>query len=332
MTNLDVHPVETRCWASPGRSGDVEVIEPRLVPLGGPRAMTVRRTLPTRGRSLIGPWCFLDHYGPDELDGRARMDVPPHPHTGLQTVTWLFAGDVEHRDSVGSLQQVRPGQLNLMTAGRGIAHSEVSLPTARVLHGVQFWVALPDADRHVPPSFEHHADLPVLDLGGVGGGPGARVVVIMGGVAGQESAATTFSPLVAAEVQLPAGAVVDVPVDEGFEHGVLVDEGQVSVDGRPTPVNALAYVAPGRSGIRLEASRTTPVRVVLLGGAPFGEDILMWWNFVGRTHEEVVAAREEWQAGLASGGARFGRVEGYHGPPLAAPDLPTVRLVPRSQR
>jgi redox-sensitive bicupin YhaK (pirin superfamily) len=332
VTNLEAHPVETRCWAAPGTSADVEIIDPRLVPLGGPRAMTVRRTLPTRQRSLIGPWCFLDHYGPDDLDGRAGMDVPPHPHTGLQTVTWLFAGDVEHRDSVGSVQQVRPGQLNLMTAGRGIAHSEVSLPTARILHGVQFWVALPDADRHGPPSFEHHADLPVLDLEGLGGRPGARVVVVMGRVAGGASAATSFSPLVAAEVQLPAGAAVEVPVAEDFEHGVLVDEGDVAVAGTATPVASLAYLAPGRSTVRLEASPRTAARVVLIGGAPFGEDILMWWNFVGRTHDEVVAARAQWQAGLEAGGERFGRVEGYPGPPLPAPELPTVRLVPRSQR
>ena len=294
--------------------------------------MTVRRTLPTRGRSLIGPWCFLDHYGPDVLDGRTGMDVPPHPHTGLQTVTWLFAGDVEHRDTVGSHQEIRPGQLNLMTAGHGIAHSEVSLPGTRVLHGVQLWVALPDVSRNGPPSFEHHADLPVMELDGVDGTPGAQAVVIMGRLAGAESAATTFSPLVAAEVVLPAGAVVDVPVDVAFEHGVLVDEGEVVVEGEPVTAASLAYAAPGNSRLRLDATQAGPARVVLLGGAPFGEDILMWWNFVGRTHEEVDAARAQWQAGLATGGARFGRVAGYPGPPLPAPELPTVRLVPRSQR
>jgi redox-sensitive bicupin YhaK (pirin superfamily) len=332
VTNLDTHPVETECRPSPGSSAQIEIIEPRLVPLGGTRAMTVRRTLPTRGRSLIGPWCFLDSYGPDELDGRPGMDVPPHPHTGLQTVTWLFVGDVEHRDTVGSHQLVRPGQLNLMTAGRGIAHSEVSLPNARVLHGVQFWVALPDADRNGPPSFEHHGDLPVVDLDGVDGRPGARVVVVMGDLAGARSAATTFSPLVAAEIRLPAGSVVDVPLDVDFEHGVLVDAGDVQVDGTTVAPASLGYAAPGRAAVRLAVSDTEPAVVMLFGGAPFGEDILMWWNFVGRTHEEVVEARAQWQAGLDVGSARFGRVEGYPGPPLSAPELPTVRLVPRSQR
>lgn len=331
MSNLETVPRETTCHASPGPAGGVEVIESRLVPLGGPRAMTVRRTLPTKGRSLIGPWCFLDHYGPDDVtlhpSPRPRMDVPPHPHTGLQTVTWLFAGEVEHRDSAGSVQTIRPGQLNLMTAGHGICHSEVSLPATRILHGVQLWVALPESSRHGGPAFEHHADLPAVDLD-----DGARAVVIMGHLAGATSGATAFSPIVAAQVTLPPGAHAALPVDPAFEHGVLVDSGEVSVEGERAPSSALAYAAPGRATLTLANHGATPALLVLIGGAPFAEDILMWWNFVGRTHEEVVRARDEWQAGLAAGGARFGRVEGYDGDPLPAPDLPSVRLVPRSQR
>ncbi len=327
MSNLETLPAETTCHADAARPG-VEVVEPRLVPLGGPRAMTVRRTLPTRGRSLVGPWCFLDHYGPDDVADRSGMNVPPHPHTGLQTVTWLFAGDVEHRDSVGSVQTIRPGQLNLMTAGHGICHSEVSLPGTRVLHGVQLWVALPEEARHGAPVFEHHAALPVADLDH----EGARAVVLMGSLAGVTSAATTFSPLVAAEITLAAGARVRLPVDRGFEHAVLVDSGDVTLDGERAPSSALAYVGPGREALHLAADGPDCARLMLLGGEPFGEDILMWWNFVGRTHEEVVQARAEWQAGLRGGSARFGVVTGYDGPPLPAPDLPTVRLVPRSQR
>lgn len=331
MSNLETLPLETECHPSPGAARGIEVIEPRLVPLGGPRAMTVRRTLPTRGRSLIGPWCFLDHYGPDDVtrhpSPRPRMDVPPHPHTGLQTVTWLFAGEVEHRDSVGSVQAIRPGQLNLMTAGRGISHSEVSLPGTRVLHGVQLWVALPDAHRHRAPDFEHHGDLPVVELT-----DGVRAVVLMGTLDGARSGATAFSPLVAAEVTVPPGARAALPVDPSFEHGVLVDEGDVTLGGERAPSSALAYASPGRERLVLENLGLTPARLVLVGGAPFGEDILMWWNFVARTHEEVVQARAEWQAGLAAGRERFGRVVGYDGPPLPAPDLPSVRLVPRSQR
>src|SRR5688572_17921795 len=130
---------------------------PREVPLGGPRAMTVRRTLPQRGRSLIGAWCFLDHYGPDPVAESGGMSVAPHPHTGLQTVSWLFEGEIEHRDSAGNHAMVLPGEVNLMTAGRGISHSEVSTGATTVLHGAQLWVALPDADRHADPGFEHYA-------------------------------------------------------------------------------------------------------------------------------------------------------------------------------
>jgi redox-sensitive bicupin YhaK (pirin superfamily) len=255
------------------------------------------------------------------------MNVPPHPHTGLQTVTWLFAGDVEHRDSLGTVQTIRPGQLNLMTAGYGIAHSEVSLPGTRVLHGVQLWVALPDAARHGAPAFEHHEDLPVVELDG-----GARGSVVMGAFAGVASPATTVSPLVAIEVTIPAGTTARLPLDPVFEHAVLVDEGEVRVAGVPTAPSALAYLAPGHADVEVEAAPGMRARVLLLGGEPFGEDILMWWNFVGRTHEEVVEARAQWQAGLAAGGPRFGRVAGYDGAPLPAPELPTVRLVPRSQR
>jgi redox-sensitive bicupin YhaK (pirin superfamily) len=326
VSNLETLPVETPCHAGP-TAGEVEIVEPRLVPLGGPRAMTVRRTLPSRPRSLVGPWCFADHYGPDDVARRAGMNVPPHPHTGLQTVTWLFAGDVEHRDSLGTVQTIHPGQLNLMTAGYGIAHSEVSLPGTRVLHGVQLWVALPDAVRHGAPAFEHHEALPVVDLDG-----GARAVVVMGEYGGVASPATTFTPLVAVELTLPGPVRARLPLERGFEHGVLVDEGEVAVAGVPTAPSALAYLPPGRGEVEIDVAPGSGARVVLLGGEPFGEDILMWWNFVGRTHDEVVEARAQWQAGLAAGGPRFGRVAGYDGPPLPAPELPNVRLVPRSQR
>ncbi len=153
MSNLERDPVEVLAGddlivADAG----VEILEPREVPLGGPRAMTVRRTLPQRRRSLIGGWCFVDHYGPDDVSLTGGMQVPPHPHTGLQTVSWLFEGEIDHRDSVGSHALVRPGELNLMTAGRGISHSEVSTPGTQRLHGVQLWVALPRASKDVPPS------------------------------------------------------------------------------------------------------------------------------------------------------------------------------------
>jgi hypothetical protein len=178
MSNVDTDPDELQCSnRSPGRPG-VEVITAREVPLGGPRAMSVRRTLPQKQRSLIGAWCFVDHYGPDDVASSGGMDVPPHPHTGLQTVSWLFSGEVEHRDSAGVRALVRPGELNLMTGGHGIAHSEVSSPTTTVLHGVQLWLALPDQSRDAPRDFQHYAP-PAVRVGG------AELRVFLGSLGGR---------------------------------------------------------------------------------------------------------------------------------------------------
>ena len=329
MSNVDRDPREEVCQA--GQAGAPELIEPRLVPLGGPRAMTVRRTLPSRARSMIGPFCFADHYGPDDVAVTGGMDVAPHPHIGLQTVTWLFDGSVLHRDALGSVQVIDPGQLNLMTAGAGISHSEEAtlrhFPDQGVLRGVQLWTALPESDRHGEGSFEHVADVPVVEVAG------ARVRVFMGSLAGATSPARAHSPLVAAQIDLPAGARVVLPVEAGFEHGVLVDQGEATVAGRTVAPAWLAYLPPGSTDLVLEAGET-PVRAVLMGGEPFGEQILMWWNFVGRSHDEVVEARRAWQAAIAGepdGVARFGRVVGYDGAPLPAPELPHVRLKPRAR-
>jgi quercetin 2,3-dioxygenase len=363
MSNLDTRPEERVCSSRPDESavpsrplGTVEVLEHRDVPLGGTRAMQVRRTIPQRARSLVGAWCFLDHYGPDAVaaigDGTDGMQVPPHPHTGLQTVTWLFAGEILHRDSVGSLQTVRPGELNLMTAGRGISHSEESPRGVRppVLHGVQLWVALPGDRLADAPAFEHHADLPVATSGG------ARVQVFLGAlrVGGAElrSPATAYTPLVGAQLDLEPGARVVLDVDPAFEHGLLVDDGAVRLEDEAVPVSSLGYTAPGRRTLTVEAGPDGPARAVLVGGEPFDEDVVMWWNFVGRSHDDVARARADWQAqlvvreddgpGLAprqggteyadgAPGGRYGRVVGYDGGPLPAPALPDVRLRPRAR-
>ncbi|MEV4100960.1 pirin family protein [Nonomuraea sp. NPDC049649] len=302
MSNLETDPREIRC----ARGGDegVEVLEGRAVPLGGPRAMTVTRTLPHVHRRMIGAWCFVDAYGPEQ----AEMRVAPHPHTGLQTVSWLVAGEVLHRDSLGSLQVIRPGGLNLMTAGRGISHSEES--RLGLLHGVQLWVALPDGHRQVAPSFEHHAELPVLS------GPGFAATVFLGGLGGVRSPATAYSPLAGAEVAVDGDA--ELPLDPAFEHGVLLLDGEVS----PLPAGPLRYLPPGRDRLRLSGHG----RVLLIGGEPFAEEIVMWWNFVGRDHDEIAAFRKEWMEGDG-----FGTVRGYDGEPLPAPALPGVRLKPRGR-
>ncbi|NHA69363.1 pirin family protein [Phycicoccus flavus] len=310
-------------------ASSVQVLGPREVPLGGPRAMTVRRTLPSRGRSFVGAWCFADHYGPDDVAATGGMDVAPHPHCALATVSWLFSGEVEHRDSLGTVATVRPGEVNLMTAGRGISHSEVSTPATTLLHGVQLWVVLPAGAADVDPRFEHHVPEPVTPAAGVE----ARVFV--GLLWGSTSPVRVHTPLLGAEVALEPGAEVGLPVDPGFEVGVLVDTGSVRLDDVEVAAAELG-VRPASSGEREPrlVAGDEGARVVLLGGPPFGEEVVMWWNFVGRTHDEVAAAREAWEAGADGGAGRFGRVEGYEGEVsrIPAPALPGVRLRARGNR
>jgi redox-sensitive bicupin YhaK (pirin superfamily) len=295
-----------------------EIITARDVPLGGPRAMNVRRTLPQRARSLIGAWCFIDHYGPDDVAATGGMDVAPHPHTGLQTVSWLFRGEIEHRDTLGSHAMVRPGELNLMTSGHGIAHTEVSTPRTTVLHGVQLWVALPDRDRHTARDFQHHAPETVrLD--------GADVRVFLGTLAGSTSPVRTYTPLLGAELVLAPRASLVLDVDAEFEHGLLVDQGAVTFAGTALKQAELGYLEPGDTALTLTNDTDEPARVILLGGPPFGEEIVMWWNFVGRTHEDIARARADWEAHSE----RFGRVEGYPGDRIPAPALPNATLTPR---
>lgn len=311
-------------------SPPLQVLRGREVPLGGLRAMKVRRTLPHRDRSFVGAWCFVDHYGPTEIasDGSGGMDVPPHPHTGLQTVSWLFDGVIEHRDSGGVHGLVRPGEVNLMTAGHGITHSEVSTEETRILHGVQLWVALPEHARDTERAFEHHAP-PRVDLPG-----GAGTALVFAGALADPDAApaspiTTFTPLLGAQLDLEPGATLDLPVDRAFEHGLLVDTGSVSVAGATLRPGDLGCLDPGAAVLHLMAG-DDGARVILLGGEPFEEEIIMWWNFVGRTHEEIERYRSEYEAGAA----RFGIVEGYAGEVdrIPAPPLPGVRLRPRGRR
>jgi quercetin 2,3-dioxygenase len=295
-----------------------ELLDFAPVALGGPRGLPVTRTLPGRQRRMVGAWCFLDAYGPHDLAVSDGMRVGPHPHMGLQTVSWLVAGEVLHRDSLGHRQEIRPGRLNLMTAGRGIAHSEETPAVhSGVLHGVQLWVALPDSDRNGPPGFTSHDDLPVVS------GPGFRATVLMGSLGGAVSPARTYTPLTGAEVAL-SGGPAEVPVRADFEHAVLVLDGAVTVDGVPLKPGPLLYLPPGRTAVPIEAS--SPASVMLLGGEPFAERLVMWWNFVGRTHEEIAAARADWESGT-----RFGVVHGYDGGRIPAPPMPSTRLVPRGR-
>lgn len=322
MSNVEADPAELRCPANdPEHDAHVQVLTPRDVPLGGPRAMKVRRTLPQRNRSFIGAWCFADHYGPDDVTSSGGMDVAPHPHTGLQTVSWLFTGEIEHRDSGGVHGMVRPGEINLMTGGHGICHSEVSTARTTTLHGVQLWVALPEEARNAPRNFQHYAP-------GVVQIDGTAIRVFLGSLAGDSSPVDTFTPLLGAELLLEPGAEITLDVNESFEHGVLVDTGAVTLQGQPVKQSELGYVAPGCPTLGLTNQANAQTRVVLLGGPPFEEEIIMWWNFVGRSHDEIVSFREAWEAGSD----QFGKVDGYAGavPRLPAPKLPNAQLKPRS--
>ncbi|MBT0567007.1 pirin family protein [Williamsia sp. CHRR-6] len=282
--------------------------------------MLVRRTLPQRHRSLIGAWCFIDHYGPQDVSVSAGMDVAPHPHTGLATVSWLFAGEIEHRDSDGVHAMVRPGELNLMTAGAGICHSEVSTGTTTILHGAQLWLALPDAVRNGPRRFDHHVPQPVSVRG-------ASLRVFLGELAGSVSPVPTVTPLLGAEVVIDPQATVSLPVDPGFEHGVLVDKGAATIGETMLSAGDLAYQGVGATAVSIANTGSTPLRCLLLGGTPFAEPIIMWWNFIGRTHEEIVEYRAQWQDRTE----RFGTVNGYVGERawIPAPTLPGTRLRPR---
>ena len=298
---------------TPAQAPGAELTEARVARVGD---MTVRRLLPLRLRRSVGAWCFVDHYGPMSVDGVTGMRVPPHPHIGLQTVTWLISGNVLHRDSLGSEQVIRPGQLNLMTAGRGIAHSEES-PAEHdpSLHGVQLWVALPDASRHTEPAFAHHAELPSAGVGGF------TVTVFAGSLGGARSPARVFSEIVGAELAARRDASGSIPLAASHEHVIFVATGSARVDRTPDATvlrpGQLLYLDAGLEQVGVSAAAGT--RLFLLGGVPLGEPLVMWWNLVARTPGEIEAAVADWRQG------RFGTVAGYHGEPLPAPPLVAFR-------
>jgi redox-sensitive bicupin YhaK (pirin superfamily) len=319
VSNLERRPGLVTCGGRGDTPGEpvLELLAGREVTLG--ESTKVRRLLPTLGRRLVGAWCFIDHYGPDEIADQPGMQVPPHPHIGLQTVSWLLDGAIRHRDSLGSDVTIRPGQLALMTAGHAIAHSEQSPAVHPVLlHGAQLWVALPRLSRDIPPAFEHHTDLPVLTDRGL------RATVLLGELAGAASAGTVHTPRVGVDHALDAGADVRVPLEPDFEYAVLAMSGAAEVDGVGLEPGSLLYLGCGRSALRMQAK--SDAGLMLLGGEPFDEKIVMWWNLIGRTGQEIAEARADWAAG-----ERFGTVEGYDGVRLDAPTLPPTPLKPRGR-
>jgi len=323
----------TRDGLSPGiteGTDGVMLLEPRHVPLGGPRAMNVRRTLPQRARSLVGAWCFLDFYGPDDVTHTGGMRVPRHPHTGLATVSWLFSGSVDHLDSAGHRATVQPGDAVFMNAGRGITHSEFSSSDTQILHGAQLWYAFPEHNRFSDPGLDVHRPEEIT-------GDGWTARVFAGSLLGVTSPLQTRAPISGAELRLEPGVDLDIEVPTGHEHALLRVQGDVSINGTDVPEDNLAVIDTGRTVLRLRAG-ASPVLALLIGGEPFGEEIVMWWNFIGRSHEEIEQFRAVYQAemgfdgpqALGQDGRQFGEFPPGQPDPLPAPALPTTRLKPRS--
>ncbi len=311
-TDPDGQPsLSTDCPACPG--------EPVLERIDAHRALigegfVIRRALPTAKRRMVGPWCFLDHLGPGAFEAGHGLSVGPHPHIGLQTFTWLVEGEIFHRDSLGYEQIIRPGQVNLMTAGRGITHSEDAVTQeAGRIHAAQLWIALPDAERHREPSFRHYPTLPRVERGGF------VATVLAGQALGEQAPAEVFSPLVGVDFCAEGPAELSVPLDHAFEHAVMVMSGAAEVEGERLEPGTLLYLGLGRRELALRCDAAA--RLLLVGGAPFGEEVLMWWNFVGRTHEEIITATEDWNAGR-----HFPPVPASPSPRLQAPDLGGLRL------
>jgi redox-sensitive bicupin YhaK (pirin superfamily) len=278
-----------------------QILRGRATDVGG---LPVARLLPHAQRRSIGPFVFVDHFGPTVLPPGAALDVRPHPHIGLATVTYLFEGAILHRDSLGCVQRIEPGAVNWMTAGRGIVHSERTPAELRgepvPMHGMQIWVALPREAEDVEPSFAHYdaSALPVIER------PGAVIRLIAGQAFGARSPVATFSDTLYCALELAAGAQIEIAAEHA-ERAVFAASGAIEIDGQAVAAGELAVLAPGRSA---QLAATHAARLMLLGGAPLGERFV-WWNFVASSHERIEAAKAEWLA-YERGSARFPPVPG----------------------
>jgi redox-sensitive bicupin YhaK (pirin superfamily) len=276
------------------------------------KGMLVRRVLPNADRRMVGAWCFLDYAGPFDYEPGHGTKVGPHPHIGLQTFTWLIEGAVVHRDSLGNEQVIRPGQVNLMTAGRGIVHAEESLDDkAGRLHGVQLWIALPDSERHREPAFQHCPVLPRVRRDGF------DITVLAGHAFDEQAPPIVFTPLVGLDLVTDSEASSRVPLDPAFEHAVICLSGKLEVEGTPIEPGTLLYLGLGRGTVDVHACDRA--RILLIGGAPFDEDVLLWWNFAARTRDEMELAAGQWKAGH-----HFGAVPGTRLPRMPAPERPSL--------
>ena len=299
------------CDVSDANAAVFERFPARETSLG---TLKILRALPIRQKRLVGAWCFLDRFGPLSFTAAKPMDVAPHPHIGLQTVSWLLQGEILHHDSLGSEALLKPRGVNVMTSGGSIAHSEETPPqNSGLLNGVQLWIALPDADRNGAASFQHIEEVPIVEQ------TGGTMSVFAGSMLGYSSPAKHFSPILGVDIALSATASVELPLDASFEHATLLMTGDAEIDGQPIDAMSLWYLGTSRSSVEFKSKNGC--RVLLIGGSPFHEQILMWWNFVARTPEEIAQARSDWQSHQ-----RFGEVKAYRGPRLDAP--PIMRFAP----
>ncbi len=304
VRDLDLDP-DLGPGVDPATLDRVELREGRRARVGG---LDVVRVLPTKGRRTVGAWCFVDLLGPVDLSDPDPLEVGPHPHIGLATVTWLLEGEALHTDSLGTEQVIRAGQLNLMTAGHGISHAELAAhPPFR---GAQLWIAQPESTRHGAPAFEHHAELPGLELAGTGGASTGRLLI--GTLGDVTSPARADTELVGADIHLLPG-VTTVPLDLTHEHAIAPLDVAVKVGGHVVEPGWLALVPTGIDELPIEV-RSPGGRVLLLGGAPLEAPVMMWWNFVARDRDEMTEAWRSWNAR----DGRFGRVAS----PLARIDAP----------
>ncbi|NTU58650.1 MAG: pirin family protein [Chlorobiaceae bacterium] len=285
----------------------VERIETRRTKLT--EGLVISRALPTRQQRMVGAWCFLDHIGPIRFEPGGRMQIGAHPHTCLQTFTWVIDGEILHRDSLGSEQVIRPLQVNLMTAGRGVAHTEESLSSGSTLHAAQLWIALPEAEKDCTPAFDHYPDLPGWEDGG------CIFTLLAGSYGGRVAPTRLHSPLVGMDVSCSSRSDIELHLDPGFEYGMLILEGGVMIENEHFDREGFAYIAKGGTKATLELHAGS--RILIIGGEPFDKPVLMWWNFVGFSHEEIAKAQHDWE----SGDPRFGFVKGSEGRRLEAPEL-----------
>ncbi len=290
----------------------VERITSHVSDVGG---LPIQRALPSARRRTTGAWCFADHAGPATTAQRLR--VGPHPHTGLSTFSWMIDGEILHRDSLGTEQVLRPGQVNLMTAGHGISHSEEGLSDR--LHLAQLWIALPDAERERPPGFQHFAELPRAALDGF------EATLLVGDFAGQRSPVPSFTPLLGVDLAASGPACTTLALNPAFEHGLMLLEGEIdaSPEGHENvetvAPGTLLYLGAGCSSVELRCAAAS--RLLLLGGEPWPTPPLLWWNFVGREPAEMQAWAADW---AREDGGRFGVVKGYEGPRIAVPPVPRL--------